>query len=43
MSDGGSSFPSETVNRHNSDTTFQKKINFYSVGFGSGADMEILK
>ena len=43
MSDGGCSFPSKTVNRHKNDTTFQNKIEFYSVGFGRGADMNILK
>ena len=43
MSDGGWSFPTEAVNRHKADSKFQDKIEFYSVGFGSDADMEILK
>ena len=43
MSDGGCWFPTEAVNRHKTDLTFQKKLEFYSVGFGSGADMTILK
>ena len=43
MSDGVWTFPTEAVERHKNDSTFQKKIEFYSVGFGSGADMKILK
>ena len=43
MSDGVWSFPLEAVNRHKADSTFKNKIRFYSVGFGSGADIEILK
>ncbi len=43
MSDGVWSFPTEAVDRHKADTTFQDKIEFYSVGFGSRADMNILK
>ena len=43
MSDGGCLFPTEAVNRHKTDSTFQRKLEFYSVGFGSGADMIILK
>ena len=43
MSDGVWSFPTKAVDRHKSDSTFQNKIEFYSVGFGTGADMNILK
>lgn len=43
MSDGEWSFPKEAVDRHKTDSTFKNKIEFYSVGFGRGANMNILK
>ena len=42
MSDGGCSFPTNAVNRHKTDSTFNHKIEFYSVGFGDEADMKLL-
>ena len=43
ISNGQSSFPIKAVNRHKTDLTFKNKIEFYSTGFGSEADMNILK
>ena len=43
MSDGNYSFPSQAVSLHKSHATFQKKLEFYSVCFGSGGNMKILK
>ena len=43
MSDGGANFPQNAIDRFKKDRTFKDLIEFYSIGFGSGADTELLK
>ena len=42
MSDGGSSFPNDGINRFVNEKSIINKIEFHSVAFGSGANTSIL-
>ena len=43
MSDGEASFPNNAINLFTNDRTFKDMIEFYSIGFGSGADSSLMR